>query len=729
MGLNTKYQTTIGYLGKTRYYFEIRPFDTTHYTDPATIQEFPLSAFNDDWDFEESANDDKLGIQSPASVNLKIDITKLPGDLKNYILYPYQEVDLTTFFPYSVPSFVNVPKYRASTVILFKTDNGDDTMLKEDFVINKKYALKPSKTTIHNIYNTTEYKSHIVDVILVDLFRVVHEGMHPIYYTWLAYNDIENNTITTPKQVEHVYDYVYSDHGPVSDFENVQVYSRTNFYDPVVTTIDGYNVQDGDLVLYHPFDASVIEVWQYDLSGNQYVLVKKLVNGSIRPGDSFGILNGTLGGGRALKVVYDEVTDGYTTKSRYILKEIDNNTSLERVIAILDGNFNEMQAYYFPVNSMKDYYEYVFDFIYKMQMRVPQSDTDHKLVIIGSMLEAYTYKRQDYSRKYGSGVFLGSNEIYFCGLVENGGVYTGGFYAENDDSYGIYEYSNMWDFHELLKGQCLWVSYRDDDKGYRMTFDNFTANPGVAKHVLEMPIFSNGGLTIEENDETQRGVIVNINTDNDNKNEFKWIKQGTIFESELSIKKLFHNMPTMALDAEGIIDTKNYPELKSSLTREVYKYNYPAMPFDSQKLVYFATPSSIADSEMCIRVHSDCKINLGFDETNYVYQTPVLPIEDDVVTGLQTMSVLLQKYSCDTNNTAKKLSEYFTKEGRPSLELEIPIEDALKLVMYHQIDLDYTAYLIDGLGPAPLSYNYFVLLSMSYKRNSPNASIKMSGRF
>ena len=733
MGLNTKYQSTIGYLGSTRYYFEVRPFDTTHYTEPATIEEFELAAIEHRWEYEENANDDKVGIQSPSSINARIDITRLTSDLKNYILSPFQEVDLVESFPYAVPSILNIPTYRGSTVFIIYTDTGEENKEKDEFVIYRKYALKPSQSAKHEIVNTAEYKSHTVDIVLVDLFRVIHEGMHPIYFTWLAYNDIENNTLTTPKVAGRVYDYLYGNNGSLLDFETVDYYSRTDFIDPVDTSIDGGTVVDGDRVMYYELASKArIEIWEYDGVAGEYFLVKKVKNGSIQPGDTFSVLNGTLAAGRVFKVVLKEITDGYATLTYYAVEEVAQTETLSKVFGVVDGNYNSMDAYYFPAESIKIYYAYVFDFIYKMQMRVAQTDTDHYLNIGSNITEAFTFKRQSYKRNYDSGINLNPSEIYFCGLVENAGMYSGGMYAENDDNSGLFEFDNLWDFHELLKGMGLWVRYRDNDKKYQMDFDNFTAGVGVAPHTIEWPIKDaegRVGLYIEENAETKRGIVININTENDNKNEFKYIKQGTIFDEELSLKALFHNMPTLALDSDGIVETDEHPELKDTLDVEVYKYNYPAMPFSSNKLVYFATPSNLADSEMCIRVHSDCDVDLSLDNTVYSHNMPVLPFEDDIIDAIQSYSVALQKYSCSTNYSAMKLAEYFTREGRPTLEILIPVEDALKLSMYKQIDLDYTDYLIDSVGPAPINYNYFVVIGISYSNDSSYARLKISGRF
>jgi len=731
MGLNTKYQSSIGYLGSTRYYFEVRPFDTTAYSDPVSIEEFPLAAIEHGWDYEESANDDKVGIQSPSSIGARIDITRLPADLKNYILSPFEEVDLVEDFPYSVPSILNIPTYRGSTVFIIYTDTGDDTKEKDEFVIYRKYALKPSKSAKHEIVNTAEYKSHTVDVVLVDLFRVIHEGMHPIYFTWLAYNDIENNTLTTPKLANRVWDYLYGNNGSLLDFETVDYYSRTDFTDPVDTAIDGGTVVDGDRVMYYEIgNKARIEIWEYDGVAGEYFLVKKVKNGSIQPGDTFSVLNGTLAGGRVFKVVLKEITDGYATLSYYALEEVDQTETLSKVFGVVDGNFNSMDAYFFPVESIKTYYAYVFDFIYKMQMRVPQSDTNHKLSIISNITQAITFKKQSYKRNYQQGDNLNASDLYFCGLVNNGGVYSGGFYAENDDDAGLFEYDNMWDFNELLKGMGLWISYRDNGKGYRMDYDTFTGSNNSI-YTAEWPVKDaegRVGLNVEENAETKRGIIINVNVDGDNKNEFKHIKQGTIFDEELSLKTLFHNMPTLALDSDGLVETDEYPELKAANDKEIYKYNKPEMPFDNHKLVYFDTPTDFADSEMCIRVHSNCNITLSFDQTIYNHEMPVLPFENDVIIALQSYSVALQKYSCSTNYIALKLSEYFTREGRPTLEILVPIEDALSLVMYQHLTLDYTGYLIDSLGPAPISNNYFVVLSISYSNDSTDAVIKISGR-
>ena len=731
MGLNTKYQSTIGYLGSTRYYFEVRPFDTTHYTDPATIEEFPLSAFQHNWEYEESANDDKVGIQSPSSINAKIDIFRLPDDLKTYILNPYTEVDLVERFPYAVPSILNIPSYRGSTVLIVYIDNGDDTKLKDEFVIYRKYALKPSQSVKHEIVNTAEYKSHTVDIVLVDLFRVIHEGMHPIYFTWLAYNDIENNTLTTPKVAGRVYDYLYGNNGSLLDFESVDYYSRTDFIDPVDTSIDGGTVVDGDRVMYFEIASKPrIEIWEYDGVAGEYFLVKKVKNGSIQPGDTFSVLNGTLAAGRVFKVVLKEITDGYATLTYYGVDEVAQTETLSKVFGVVDGNYNSMDAYFFRVESIKTYYAYVFDYIYKMQMRVPQTDTDHKLSIVSNITQAFRFKKQSYKRNYQQGPNLNASELYFCGLVNNGGVYSGGFYAENDDDAGLFEYDNMWDFNELLKGMGLWISYRDSDKGYRMDYDTFTGfNNNI--YTSEWPIKDaegRVGLHVEENAETKRGIIINVNVEGDNKNEFKHIKQGTIFDEELSLKTLLHNMPTLALDADSLVETDEYPELKAANDKQIYKYNKPEMPFDNHKLVYFETPPDFADSEMCIRVHSNCNIELSYDPTIYNLSMPVLPFEGDIITGLQSYSVTLQKYSCSTNYIALKLSEYFTRVGRPTLEILVPIEDALSLVMYQHVILDYTDYLIDSVGPSAIYQNLFVILSISYTNDGQHARMTISGR-
>lgn len=735
MPLNTIYRSTTGVMGRNiRYYIEIIPRSTTLYSSPNT-EYFPLAALNSDWEIESVLNDEKLGSKRPDGYKIKIDLQMLPEDLRDYILDPYISHDMASEFPYTGTTRVEVPNFDLTNVWILKTDEGDADALLDDFVIYNTFGVKKNPSRIHKITKDGEIQKHQLDLILHDLFRVITEAIHPVYLTWLGYEDIKNNTFVTPKQVERVYDIAYLTQTAKSDYYTVKARTDWGSYSlPTTVTLGGVTLTVGDKVLLsHSNDEYVYILELVNDSPVEYSIIRQTGPiGDIYSGEIFYVESGTYGDKNYS--VYNYVpTNGIGIKARYNTSEVSVDTGATRIIAKVDGNFNSAIGYYMPVTSLHGYINTVFNYFYRRLMRVESTDTAYKLENFGitNFISGHRFYKQSFDLSYTVGAAITTlNQLYYCALVERGGVMVGGYLSENDNGMGVYEYENVWDIIENVKGQALTVSYAHEDKKIILSFDTIKGTINSPSSVIinykDLKFGEGSSYEIEENTETMRGVIVNINVGGDDKNEHKYIKAGSISDKELSIKSMFHNNPSVNLAEDGWVETKSYPELKASLEKLIQKQNNPETPFDMTKLVYFDTPTNIADSEMAIRPHSAIGVIVNGGLNDHL-DMPIskLPSSNEPWSELKKVFIDLQRYTGMPYATAKQLGLHFSKQGRFLLKAKVLADTIYNVPVGQSITVDISDKLLDG--DEPNVHYLWLLRSKKIKGTEQDAEIELIG--
>jgi hypothetical protein len=717
-----------------RYYIEIIPRSTTLYSTPDTL-EFPLAALESDWEIESILNDEKIGLKRPDGYKINIDLEMLPEDLRDYILDPFVSHDMASEFPYKASTRVEIPNFDLTNVWVVKTDEGDADALIDDFVILNTFGVKKNPSRLHKITKDGAIQKHELDIILHDLFRVITEAIHPIYLTWLGYEDVQNGTIASPKEVERVYDIAYLTETAKSDYYTVKARSEwASWSYPTTATLGGVTLSVGDkILLSHSLDEYVFVLELVNDSPVQYQLIRQAGPlGDIYSGEIFYVESGTYGD-KNYSIYNYTAAGGIGIKGKYSTTEVTVDTGATRVIAKVDGNFNSAIGYYMPVTTLHVYINTVFNFFYRRLMRVASTDTDYELENYGTtnFLSGYRFYKQSFDSDYTVGSAISSlNQLYYCALVERGGVMVGGYLAENDNGNGIYEYENVWDLLENVKGQALTVSYSHDDKKIVVSFDTIKGTINSPSSVIidykDLTFGKGSSYQIEENTESMRGVIVNINVPGDDKNEHKYIKAGSISDKELSIKSMFHNNPSLNLLEDGWIETKSFPELKDTLDRLVYKQNNPEMPFDMTKLVYFDTPSSIADSEMAIRPHSGIGVIVN-GSLNDHHDMPFskLPSSNEPWPELKKMFIDLQRFTGMPYATAKQLGEYFSKQGRFLLKAGVLVDTIYNVPVGQGITVDLSDKLLNG--DEPNVHFLWLLRSKMIRGDEQEAEIELIG--
>lgn len=736
MPLNTIYRSSIGVMGRNiRYYIEIIPRSTTLYSTPDTI-EFPLAALQNDWEIESILNDEKIGLKRPDGYKIEIDLEMLPEDLRDYILDPFISHDMASEFPYKASTRVEIPNFDLTNVWVVKTDEGDPDALIDDFVILNTFGVKKNPSRIHKITKDGSIQKHQLDLILHDLFRVITEAIHPIYLTWCGYEDVENGTLATPKEVERVYDIVYTTQSTKEQYYNVKVLKYTSTETlPSTIVIDSVTLVDGDKVLFVHDNAEFIYVLELvDATFGTYRIIKRTsFPSNIFHGDIFYITHGSIYGDKNYIIRSGLTFVGTHFQRGYYADLHTVDLGITRVIAKVDGNYDTVKAYYIPVVTLHLYINTAFNYFYRRLMRVSQSDTSYKIqnYSITNFLSAYVFFKQSYDSSYSQGDEITSlNQLYFCAFVEKGGIVIDGYLTENDNGNGVFEYENVWDLLENVKGQALTVSYAHNNKEIIISYDSIRGSINSPSSVIidykDLTFGEGSSYEIEENTEAKRGVVVNINVPGDDKNEHKFIKAGSISDEELSIKSMFHNNPSVNLAVDGWIETKSYPELKPSLDRSVYKQNNPERPFDYTKLVYFDTPIDIADSEMAIRPHSTCSIRINGELSDY-FDMPIteLPTLLEPWDALKLIFIDLQRFSGLPFATAKELAKYFSKQGRFLLKAGVLVDTIYNVPVGQSITVDLSDKLLNG--DEPDVHFLWLLRSKKIKGNEQDAEIELIG--
>lgn len=734
MPLNTIYRSSVGIWNGRRFYFEIIPRSTSLYSTP-NIEEFPLASINQDWKVELNTNDDRIGVKRPDGMNITIDLEMLSSDLKSYILNPFINYNISEDFPTKYDTFLDIPNFDLTNVWLIKTDELDSELALDDFPILYKFGMKKNPEVIFKIRKDGIIQKNKVDLVLHDIFRIITDSIHPIYFTWLALDDVENNTRLTPKTVARVYDFAYKTQSAKSDYYNVKVLKEnTTATLPTSTTVDGVTLSIGDKMLFsHTNDEFVYILELVSDSPVEYQIIRKAGPfGDIKSGEIFYVESGTNSDKNFVVNNYTAI-GGIGIKARYDVQEVSVDIGVSRVIAKFDGGYVGTVAYYINIIAFNTYFKYIFDYFYKKLMRVDNTDTNYVLTIKRDLMYAFTLYKQSYDKEYSQGSPLLSTELYFCALVESNGVIYSGYLAENDGGFGIYEYENAWDLLENIKGQVISASYYSADKGYHLTFDRmagYILHDDSSSHLYLADIQRENTdvFEVRVNTETKRGVIVNINVQGDNRNEHKYIRGGSISEDELSIKAMFHNNPSIELADDGWIETNEHPELKSSLDHTVARNKQSEIPFDIHKLVYFDTPSEIADSEMAIRPHSHCAISALSENTLY-WLNPVskLPVDNDPWSRLKYEVINLQKYSGTPYFTARKMEGVFNSNNRAVITIKVPIDKIIDDPINNRILLDFTDLLIEGSEPA-LGDNWYIN-SIKATGESEFATVEIIGRY
>ncbi len=733
---NTVYRTTLGTIDKTRYYIEIIPREL-HALDDPTIEYFSLESIDGDWEITDNLNDDKFGLKRPEGFSVRIDLELLPNDLKTYLLQPFVSHDMANEFPYNAATDLEIPNIDLTNVFLLKTDEGDSGLAIDNFKIKHKFGSKKNPGKKFTIRKTDELTSNKLDIVLHDLFRVVTEGMHPIYFTWLAVEDIVNQTLHTPKETERVYDYIYSDHGPITDYYTVKVTKQLLPGQSLdSTTLDGVVLSIGDRAMIRdlsdPGNWRLYVVELVDNSPTYEIIREYKFLGLLNNNDFVGVTHGT-NAGKLMQIVVQYTEPGFGYSGAYAdYIEYDDNTTLTRIIAKLDGNVNGQKAFYFPVTAMNVYYKNTFDFIYKKYMRVEQSNTEYVLDIDNDLLYSYTFREQTYDRSYTVGDGLTSSELHFCALVANANVFVDGFFVENDGGIGIYEYENMWDILENIKGHALVASYYSNDKKMQLTYDSLRGeiledNSLLSLSIDEVVLTEKEILEIETDTEVVRGVVVNINVEGDNRNEHKFIKIGSFTDEELSIKGMFHNNPSASIDEDGWVETDQHPEIKSSLETSVVKTADPLNTWDIHKLVYFDTPASIVDSEIAVRPHSSLAVEIsGFNSSYLGLPINGLPIQSDPWQDLKFATLKLQRHTGSPYFTAKKLADSLNTAGRAIITVLVPYSKIEGYPVGNKVILDISELLINGDEPSVTDTWY--ILSKKITANERYVEVKLIER-
>lgn len=672
MPINTIYRSTVGYLGSHRYYFEVIPNSTTTLSSP-TVVNFPLAAFNDDWTSESKLNDEVFGVQSPDSLIVDVDLEMLPSDLKTIILNPFTNIDLTDYMSYKQPTRQDVPLFALTNVWLIKTDRGDNGLSVDEFIIMNSFGMKKNPSVKHEIINLSIVKKHKINIVLHDLVRICAEAVHPIFITWQA---IASAKASESKVVKRVYDIVYGDNGSISDFTTVRVLYDGSSY-PTSTTVDGVLILENEYILYQDVPNGILEILELvDDSVPIYSPVRTFSEGTISISDSFYIEAGTF----ASTLVLVELTDVPLPDGTFAINLVPttNSITLTTIVGKVDGNVNGVKAHYFSYSKLWNWVNATLSLLYRLLLRVSLTDTTYSIVVFDT-LRAVTFYKQTYDRLYTRGDSLDDIEVHFCALVENTGVWVDGYLAENDDNYGIFEYENIWDMFEKMKGMGISLSYyryENSISGSANNLDGIVDSATPDEWLLpDIAIGDNGILEIETGKDTKRGAIVNINTLNDDKNEHKYILNGSISESEFNVKAMFHNNPSVDVSEEGWVDTSEYPELKTSLIRKIQKQNNPYRPFDAYKLVYFETPIAIADSEMAIRVHSSITATISDITNDYTYiPFPSLPTNYYPYYALKAKFIDLQRYSGMPYILARTFADLFSRSKLGTITAKVPVE-------------------------------------------------------
>lgn len=733
-----KYISDVGYLGNVRYYLEIRPVTATGSDNvgvPANWNETAISllAFRN-VELHENKNDDDFGIQRPTSLSFTVDLQRLPDDLQTYITKPfYLYENFEKAFTFRQPTELDLPAVRTSTIVSIYTDEGDDTLTKSNFKLYKSFGFKNNPGRSHTIIDAGTIRKHYVEIVLYDVTRIILESIHPIYMYWMAIDDVVNNTRFTPKTVEHVWDTVYKGEGAASDYYAVRTRIATK---PTSsdTTIDGVTMAENDLVMHYNVDTQNLAIYRYD--GSDYELVRDFKTQTIKLGELFKVAEGTsYGGDHYLLIDGRDITGGNKLYLTFFFVLIDqpNETTLMRLYGKLDGNFfdGSLKAHYLPLKCLNNYMTFLGSFIYSILMRDLGA---WNLEFDGHFLKSYTLHKQNYERNSGKGAEITALEdnIYICALVENAGHWVDGLFYENSNSDGIFEFDNVYDLFELTKGHCLQVNYYNDGNTIKLVYNSrtgqVTSGTGLTLESSDMKgLINQGEIHIKEDDKLARGAIINVNVSDDNISEHKFINAGTINEDEMSFKCLFTTNPTVNLDADGFIVTKNYPELKSSLSKLIYKQNNPERAFDIRKVYYTDTPSDIADSELLILPHNAALVDISSSPSgSVVSKLNNWPIGTQTIDQLKFAILSLQKKSGIPYYTAKRLAKHYNVNGRPILELLVPSDIAIKTPIGHRINLSLSNYLFDDIGPNAISI--FIVTRKEFSIDEQYTLIEIEGR-
>jgi len=703
MPTNTIYRTTLGYLGSHRFYIEIIPNHNTELSSP-TIVEIPLGAFDKDWAIDKKMNDELFGAQAPDGLAITVDLEMLPDDLKSILLNPFTNVDLTSYMPFKQPTRQDVPPFARTNVWRIKTDRGDDELTADNFLVMNAFGMKKNPSLKHIVTNTNLVKKHKIDLVLHDIVRICAEAIHPIFITWQAIEEANNSNT---KKVKRMYDIVYGNNGSVTDFITVRVFYDNPTY-PTSTTVDGVLIALGEYILYQDVLSGQLKILQLvDDTIPIWTAVKSFSEGTLTVNDAVYIEAGTY----ADELFLIELTAYPLPGGDYAinLRPTSNVATLTSVVAKIDGNTNGVYAHYFTHAKHDNMIENVFAIIYKMLMRV---GTGYDIYYSDTML-ATTFYKQSYDRLYTRGTALPNDEIYICGLVENTGVWFDGYYAENDDNYGMYEYENIWDMFEKMKGMGQSISYyTTGNNSFYVKANNLKgAVTGLSIdewEISDLKIGDGAENELETGKGTMRGAVVNVNTNGDDKNEHKYILNGSIAESEYNVKAMFHNNPSVDVAEKGWVDTKDYPELKTSLIRLAQKQDNPERPFDAYKLCYFATPTDLADEEMCIRVHSSIKAeisNVVLDYTTMPFLN--LPIEGNPWNALKIKFIDMQRYSGMPYILARAFATLFARADLGTIEVKAPVEFVAYKPVGESVTLDISS-LINSSSDMNLSTDWLI---------------------
>ena len=644
-----------------KYYIDIIPVGDTLLNNPI-IETFSSKAFETKFTQKTSLSDSLFGMNKPQSFELEIDLMELTDELNQVINEPFAIVNLT--MPQVYPTFNQIPEFKSTNLWIVKSDDGDSNLTEANYNTVFMGGVNYTPEIEYNI--SFSEQSQIINIILVDLSRLVLESIVPEYISFYFQNLYATGLDKTDYyEFNELFDHVYLNDISNGSVLNVKEADLSGNGVNNVTTVT--TLIDGDKVLVT--DNSDFSI---------YILQVIIINSQV----TFNIINNTAD--ISSKYVIDNfpdlviVIDGTYANKRYIVKrkptppemimgqftlqeDLTNDT---RHILVTNKAFHNNSNFVlfklFQINeAIKNRADLIIEKFARQvgfSITVP---TDH----LYSHITFYSPSQA--SRDCVINATIPANSLSFVGFYSYKNKLIDGFLYPNEvnEKKYLFEYKNMWDFLDTIgksNGSVIQTTYNGNT--IELNHYSFCGKTADARTISKSDIYGES-IKFRKNSKLIREATINIDVEEPNKTEFSIEKMGSYVNNDYSQKAVFHTMPIAypnEKDDNKLIKFDRNDNYSADFNYGVYFVDY--------RTLYFITTFGHIAEESAYRPHLSNSYTDGIGVSNNIVSYTLLP-NKNVQRFTYSLSLYHQGKGSIILNSAKYLLDLFSRKNPIDLTL------------------------------------------------------------